>query len=806
MAGPAGPGAYAGGTHSASSSSWERKAASGFGVPGNSEIHALASFRGRLYGGTYNPSGCQVWSWDGLSWTQEVGGGSSGTPTAPGFGDPRNNNVSSMAVFSSRLYLGVRNPDTGCRIWSWDGRSWTQEVGGGPPGTPTAPGFGDPGNTDVPSLAVFSGRLYAGTFNAGGCQVWSWDGREWKRVAEGGFGDAGNQGASAMAVYFGSLYAGTYNNDYTSGCQVWSFDGTRWTQEVGGGPSGTPTAPGFGDPDNRRAASMAVYNAGLYVGTYDSSGGSGCQVWSFDGANWTRVGGDGFGDRANLSAVSLAAGAVDLFAGTYNEESGCEVWRYDGSSWHLEGDGGFGDAGNISAQALLVEGGELTAAASNLQGAQVWRARVSHVLYFAEGYTGEGFREFLCLGNPGPRTARAALTYLFPDGSSLTRLLPVPPESRVTLFVNADVGTDREVSAVLESDRFLVGERPMYFSYGGGRAGGHDAAGVPSPSTVWYFAEGYTGSGFEEWICVLNPCDCEAGLTFRFQTQEEGEVVKDGFSVPPRSRRSFKANDILGSGYQASLKLSSDLPVVAERSVYFDYAGTAGHGWKGGHCVPGATRLAQLYYFAEGTTREGFEEWLTLQNPNPRIITVYASFRFGEGQGDPVERSYVVQPGKRLTVFVPGEVGREKDVSVVLVSTSFFLAERPMYFRYRGFGADWDGGDCVMGATAAGREWFFAEGYTGESFHTWLCIYNPGVDEALVLIRYFTEEEGPLEDRTLRLPAGTRQTLFVNEHAGEGYQLSARVVSDRPILAERPIYFDCGGGVSGGHVVAGFAP
>lgn len=551
---------------------------------------------------------------------------------------------------------------------------------------------------------------------------------------------------------------------------------------------------------------MAVYNAGLYVGTYDSSGGNGCQIWSFDGANWNRVGEGGFGDRANLSAASLAASGLDLFAGTYNEESGCEVWRYDGSSWHLQGDGGLGDAGNTAAPAMLIQGGDLFVSASNLRGAQVWRVSVSRTLYFAEGYTGEGFREFLCVGNPEPRAVRSALTYLFPDGSSLARLLPVPPESRVTIFVNSDVGADREVSVALESDGAVTAERPMYFTYRGDRSGGHDALGVHAPSPVWYFAEGYTGEGFEEWICVLNPGNVDAALTFRFQTQEEGEVVKEGLAVPACSRRSFKVNDLLGGGYQASLKLDSSLPVVAERSLYFDYSGSAGLGWRGGHCAPGATRLAQLYCFAEGTTREGFEEWLTIQNPNPRLITVYASFRFGEGQGDPVERSYVVQAGRRLTVFVPGEVGAGKDVSVVLASTSFFLAERPMYFRYRGFGADWDGGDCVLGAAAPGKEWFFAEGYTGESYHTWLCLYNPGVDDAVVLVRYLTQEEGPLAERSLRLPAGTRKTVFVNEQAGKDYQLSIHVASDHPILAERPMYFDCGGGVVGGHVVVGSMP
>lgn len=782
---------------------WTRMATGGFGGPGNKDVGSMAVYRGSLYAGTYNSNGCQVWSYDGVSWRQEVGQGADGTPTGSGFGNAKTNNLSSMAVYDSRLYAGTRNPASGCQVWSYDGKAWRQEVGQGAAATPTGPGFGDADNNDVPSLAVLDGRLFAGTYNPGGCQVWSYDGKDWVRVAEGGFGDPDNHGATAMAVYFSGLYVGTFNNDYSAGCQVWSYDGDSWTQEVGQGVAGTPTGPGFGDSNNRRAASMAVFDYGLYVGTYDSSGGSGCQVWSYDGANWTKVGNGGFGTATNLVATCMAASGLDLFVGTYNEDSGCEVWRYDGADWSREGGGGLGSAKNVAAGALVLEGADLFVGTDNQEGCQVWNALASNTLYFAEGYTGGDFQEYLCLGNPHPREARVSITYLLPEGTSMARLVVVPAESRLTVFVNTDVGEDKEVSVMLESDLRIVAERPMYFTYNGEWSGGHDAMGVDSSSTRWFFAEGYTGTGFDEWVCVLNPGSTGAELNFRFQTQEDGEVVKEGLVVPAHSRRSFKVNDILGSDYQNSLELESSTPVVAERPMYFDYYGTTGHHWQGGHCVMGVTELAQVYYFAEGTTRSGFEEWLTLQNPNPYLITVNATYQMGAGQDGPVDKSYVVAPGERYTVYVPGEVGMEKDVSIVLASTSFFLAERPIYFLYTGYGAGWSGGDCIVGIKHSATESFLAEGYTGDGFHTWLCLQNPGIDEALVLITYYSQEEGPLPLRTLKLPAGTRQTIFVNEHAGAGYQLSTRVVSSTPIVVERPMYFDYGGGAQGGHDIAG---
>ncbi|MBN2025764.1 MAG: hypothetical protein JW854_03215 [Actinobacteria bacterium] len=236
--------------------------------------------------------------------------------------------------------------------------------------------------------------------------------------------------------------------------------------------------------------------------------------------------------------------------------------------------------------------------------------------HFAEGYTGPGFQEYLCLGNPDEVEVEATVTYIFTDGTSQQEQVTIPAQSRATLNVNASVGEGKEVSAHVNSDSHIVAERPMYFSYKGMWAGGHDAMGVTSPASTWYFAEGYTRSGFEEWICVLNPGDAAANLTFRFQTEEEGEKVVQGQAVPSHSRASFSANQLLGAGYQTSLKLESDQPVVAERPLYFDYSGLGDHHWCGGHCVMDASTLSDEYYFAEGTTRAGFEEWLCLQNPN----------------------------------------------------------------------------------------------------------------------------------------------------------------------------------------------
>jgi Tol biopolymer transport system component len=441
---------------------------------------------------------------------------------------------------------------------------------------------------------------------------------------------------------------------------------------------------------------------------------------------------------------------------------------------------------------------------------QVFRKelRAPHCFYFAEGYTGAGFQEYLCLGNPYGNRNSVDVTYLYKDGTTKEETYNLPGNSRSTINVNAAAGANAEVSLKCESGSPFIAERPMYFDYQGRWTGGHDAVGATSTSTSWYFAEGYTGAGFDEWICVLNPGDVPAGLTFRFQTQEEGEKVIEGFSVGPHTRQTFKANDLLAGGsYQTSLKLESDHPVVAERPMYFDYSGTGGYNWTGGSCVMGAPLLASSYYFAEGTTRAGFEEWLTIQNPNPATINVHAVYYLGAGA--PVERDYPVPAGRRSTVLVNSDsvgVGTEKDVSVLLTSPSPFLAERPTYFDYQGLESwGWTGGHCVIGATSPASEWFFAEGYTGQYFEEWLCIQNPNAADAAITITYYPEAGAPIV-RNHNVAANSRFTVPVNIDAGDNLSISAKLTSTQPVIVERPMYFNFQGQWNGGHDVVGYAP
>ncbi|MEW6553473.1 MAG: PQQ-binding-like beta-propeller repeat protein [Actinomycetota bacterium] len=322
----------------------------------------------------------------------------------------------------------------------------------------------------------------------------------------------------------------------------------------------------------------------------------------------------------------------------------------------------------------------------------------------------------------------------------------------------------------------------------------------------WYFAEGYTGPGFDAWLCLANPGigqddDATVSVTYVFNSAADPLTVD--YEVPAGTRRTIYINEQVGADAEVSIKAISDRPIVAERPMYFDYHGAAAHNWTGGHCVVGADMPLDTWYFAEGYTGSGFEEWLCLANFSDRAATVDVTYLYPDG--DPLQKRYDVPGNRRMTLSVNEEAGAGKEVSIKAVSNQPIVAERPMYFDYRGR-ADLGctGGHCVMGVGEAGGQWCFAEGYTGSGFEEWLCLANPGTEAAEVTVAYLYQgEEAYSEKYTVN--ASSRRTLYVNEEAGSGKELGLMVSSDRPILAERPLYFDYEGVWDGGHCVTGTA-
>jgi hypothetical protein len=99
--------------------------------------------------------------------------------------------------------------------------------------------------------------------------------------------------------------------------------------------------------------------------------------------------------------------------------------------------------------------------------------------------------------------------------------------------------------------------------------------------------------------------------------------------------------------------------------------------------------------------------------------------------------------------------------------------------------------------------WYFAEGYTGGDFDTWILIQNPNQEEAVAHLRFFTPKGEPIS-MDLDLKGESRNTVLLNSVPGlEGQEVATEVICDgQGVVAERAMYFNYEG-KAGGHASIG---
>jgi len=428
--------------------------------------------------------------------------------------------------------------------------------------------------------------------------------------------------------------------------------------------------------------------------------------------------------------------------------------------------------------------------------------------YFAEGSTQPGFDEYILLSNMGDTDMAVTITYITEGGTERDFQYLVPAHSRSTVYVNAAMPGETGVAAIVTGEEGLICERSMYYEHNG-IAGGDDVIGTNAPSIDLFFAEGFTGtpgSPFEEWLLLLNPNPDTSEVTIDYLFPG-GETERKVYSVPGRRRISIYVDGEVGEGREVSARIRSELPVVAERAMYFVYNGV----WPGGHNGVAATGARNDWYLAEGYTGwEGsqFDEWILVANENDQPATVTVTYMFPDGSTQAVE--HMAASMSRMTVSADAEVGQGQMVSAHIHSDVPVVVERAMYFDYRDA---WQGGHNCLGASAPASELYFAEGYTGNpssQFETWVLIQNTAGEPKAARVDYILMT-GEVISQELDLPAFSRTTVFANQVLGrENLEFSIRVTSvdGTPVLlAERAMYFNYNGPMGsseGGHDVVGY--
>jgi hypothetical protein len=582
---------------------------------------------------------------------------------------------------------------TGCEIWRYDGVSWTPVVGGG---AAMGAGFGDTNNGTVPSMSSFGAYLFAGTYNINGCQVWRYDGTAWVQVAGQdppgtsgtgpGFGDHYNTAALCMQACDSRLFVGTQNlTPGANGCEIWAYDGTAWSKLVGAGLSGSD-ARGFGNANNSGAQSMGVLNSRIYVGTWNNNG---CEI-RFDkfATTWYLAEGatDG-GYETWILVQNPNADPVDVGI-IYQTREG----ERQGPQDTIPGASRRSYLVNSTVQTFDVSTKVTASDYVVCERAVYWtpEGAANKVLghdsigvtnpaptwYLAEGATAGGYETWVLVQNPNPFAVDVNIAYYTENGYVMGPLGHIAATSRQSFRVN-DTVQSYNVSTTVWATADVVCERAVYWTPEGAanKVLGHDSIGVTNPAPTWYLAEGATAGGYETWVLVQNPNNRPVFVDIKYQTGE-GERQGPQDTIPHESRRSYRVNDTVQT-FDVSTTITADGPVICERAMYWT---PEGYPYKVlGHDSVGVTAPWNEWYLAEGATTGGYETWVLVQNPGANPVDVELIFQTGAGVvSGPREQI----PAQSRHSFRVNDTVQTFDVStqVAVVGEGYVICERAVYW------------------------------------------------------------------------------------------------------------------------------
>lgn len=183
--------------------------------------------------------------------------------------------------------------------------------------------------------------------------------------------------------------------------------------------------------------------------------------------------------------------------------------------------------------------------------------------YFAEGTTAAPFQMWVLVLNPNAQSANAAVTFLTPDGTSLTRNYAIPPTTRLAINVN-EVVPDLGVATTVVADRPVAAERAMYWK---DNRVGTATPGATAPAFTWRFADGRTSGDFQEYLLLSNPNKNQARVVVEF-TLANGTKAAQSLIMPNSSRYTMAVHELYPGQTAIAATVRSTQPIVAERSLY----------------------------------------------------------------------------------------------------------------------------------------------------------------------------------------------------------------------------------------------
>lgn len=339
----------------AGATSWTQRAGNdvnnSWDLNGKQDVRAQVAIGSDVYAGLGTAtSDAEVWKWNGSSWSQ-IGGDGRNSSWANGTYEA----VRSLAVDGTTLYAGLGNTAGDGEVWTCNTTTncatWTKIGGDG-----LNSGWISATYESVESMAVVGGNLFAGLgASAQDAEVWRWNGATWTKIGGDGVNPGGGiswavadniEEVYSMTTDGTDLYVGLGST--ANDAEVWRFrPGTNgWTKM--GGDSVNPGGGASWGAGYEYVLSLDTLGGNLYAGLGVTAGDS--EVWRLNISTntWTRIGGDAINSSwANSTfegVYSLTNDGTNIYAGLGSSTGDAEVWRWNGAAWSKLG----GDSANSS--------------------------------------------------------------------------------------------------------------------------------------------------------------------------------------------------------------------------------------------------------------------------------------------------------------------------------------------------------------------------------------------------------------------------------------------------------------------------
>lgn len=268
--------------------------------------------------------------------------------------------------------------------------------------------------------------------------------------------------------------------------------------------------------------------------------------------------------------------------------------------------------------------------------------------YLAEGYTGGAgtlaFHTFLNILNPNAVSVIVTNTYLLETAAANTLTTTtgtapdvvvvthtIGPMTDIVVDVAADIasqpvssgpdagksvsGTNQRVATIVRTAGFtsnpsvrgVAVERTIERIAAGKYSDGDTSLATSNPNTNYYFAEGYTGIQFQEYLVLLNPSPTLTATVNILRAPDQSSGITSTlpaigpYVLAPYQRitLNMRALNLSASAKSIGLIVNSNNPIVAERTQYF---GPGGGSAKAGMAEgQGSTTASKQLNFAYGS-------------------------------------------------------------------------------------------------------------------------------------------------------------------------------------------------------------